>query len=102
MKQEEAERPAGMAKKAVRARTVDIGGRRRKGRDCMPQGNAQLTQKDLHLIGDQLTHEALANKKFEHYASQITDPALKTMAQTMAQHHKQQYDRLFTYLNSQN
>ena len=29
----------------------------------MPQENPQLTQKDLTLIGDQLTQEALANKK---------------------------------------
>ncbi|HIQ70952.1 MAG TPA: hypothetical protein IAB73_01920 [Candidatus Onthenecus intestinigallinarum] len=67
----------------------------------MPQGNPQLTQKDLTLIGDQLTQEALANKKLECYAQAFTDPALQGVAQTLAQHHKQQYDRLFGYLNGQ-
>lgn len=61
-----------------------------------------MTTRDLQAISDQLKHEALAVKKCCFYSSQLQDQALKGLTQTLAQHHQQQYDRLYQYLNGQN
>ena len=60
----------------------------------------QLESKNLSILEDQLNHEALAYKKCEVYAGYFTDPALKTTAQKLAQHHKSHFDNLFNYLES--
>ena len=60
----------------------------------------QIESKNLTILEDQLNYEALAQKKSEVYANYFTDPSLKTMANQIAQHHKQNFDNLFNYLNS--
>lgn len=59
-----------------------------------------LTSKELALLEDQLGQEALASKKCDNYAQRFTEPALKTFASQIAQHHRQRYDNLMRYLNS--
>ena len=61
-----------------------------------------MTTRDLQAISDQLKQEELAVKKCCFYSSQMQDQQLKGLAHTLVQHHKQQYDRLFQYLNGQN
>ncbi len=67
------------------------------------QGQAQtpqLTATNLKVLVDQMQHEALASKKCEFFSTLIADPALKGMAMSLAQHHREHYDKLFGYLNS--
>ena len=65
----------------------------------MPNPNAIQT-KSLTILEDQMQHEFDALKKAEHYAQTFEDPALKSLAGTMACHHRERFDRLFDYLNS--
>ncbi len=65
----------------------------------MPGVNT-ITTKDLTVIEDQLTRLNIACRTATTYANQFTNPALKSMASTVAQHHRQQYDAMFAYLNS--
>ncbi len=60
-----------------------------------------LSSKDLSILEDQMNHEALANQKAAAYAESIQDPQLKTLANTLAAHHKHRYETMFNYLNSQ-
>lgn len=61
-----------------------------------------MTTSDLKSVSDQMNHEALSAKKCFLYSNQMQDPALKGIAQQLGQHHQQQYDRLYQYLNAQN
>ena len=63
-------------------------------------GSQQITAKNLTILQDQLNQEALAYKKCDVYSTYFTDPALKNLATQMKQHHKQNFDGLFNYLNS--
>lgn len=66
-----------------------------------PAGNSpQIDAKNLTIIEDQLKREALAYKKCSVYSNYFQDPALKNIANTAAQHHKQHFDALQNYLNS--
>ena len=58
-----------------------------------------LTSKDLTVIEDQLTHVAMACRVAANYANQFQNPQLKNVASTVAQHHRQHYDALYTFLN---
>lgn len=60
-----------------------------------------LSSKDLNILEDQLTHEALANQKAAAYAESIQDPQLSALARTLASHHKHRYEMMYNYLNSQ-
>lgn len=60
-----------------------------------------LTSKDLSVIEDQLTHIGTACRVAQEYASQFQDPEMRRLASTVAQHHRQQYDALFTLLSGQ-
>ena len=67
------------------------------------QGQAQqpqLTATNLKVLIDQMNHEAIASKKCEFYSSLLGDPSLKGMVMTLAQRHREHYDKLFNYLNS--
>lgn len=67
------------------------------------QGQAQspqLTATNLKVLVDQMNHEALASKKCDFFGPMITDPTLKGMVMSLAQHHREHYDKLFNYLNS--
>ena len=58
-----------------------------------------LTSKDLTVIEDQLTHIANSCRVASTYAARFQNPQFKDMASTVAQHHRQQYDALYTFLN---
>ena len=60
-----------------------------------------LSSKDLSILEDQLTHEALANQKAAAYAESMQDPQLSALARTLASHHKNRYESLYNFLNSQ-
>lgn len=66
------------------------------------QAAPQIESKNLSLIQDQMHHESLAAKKYQTYASQMTDPALKQLAKDLSQHHKDHFNDLFQYLQSHN
>lgn len=58
-----------------------------------------LTSKDLTVIEDQLTHIANSCRVAATYAARFQDPQFKNMASTVAQHHRQQYDAMYAFLN---
>lgn len=62
--------------------------------------SSPLDVKDLGILQDELIHEALAYKKWTVYQDAFQDSQLKQIAQQTAQHHKQHFDALQTYLNS--
>ena len=62
--------------------------------------SAPLDVKDLGILQDELIHEALAYKKWTIYQSSFNDAQLQQIAQRTAQHHKQHFETLQTYLNS--
>ena len=66
----------------------------------MANGTMAIQTKSLSIIEDQLQHEFLACKKAQEYARGFSNPDLKNLANTVAQHHREHFDRLFDYLNS--
>ena len=60
----------------------------------------EIESKNLTILEDQMKHEALAVKKSGLYAGYFQDPALKSCAQELAKHHKDNFDRLLNYLDS--
>lgn len=60
----------------------------------------QLDSTNLIIIEDRMKQEMLAAKKSELYASYFQDPALKSCAQQISNHHKGNFDGLLMYLNS--
>ena len=66
----------------------------------MPNGcGCTLTSKDLTVIEDQLTHIAMGCRVANNHANQFQNPQLKNTAATVAQHHRQQFDALYAFLN---
>jgi hypothetical protein len=65
-------------------------------------GSAQseIEAKNLMIIEDQMRHEVLAAKKSELYAASFADPALKSCAQQLAKHHKDNFLSLLNYLDA--
>lgn len=59
-----------------------------------------LDVKDLGILQDELIHEALAYKKWTVYQNSFTDTQLQQIARQTAQHHKQHFDSLQSYLNA--
>lgn len=66
----------------------------------MANGSMAIQTKSLTILEDQLQHEFLACKKAQQYAHSFDNPALKNLADMMARHHRERFDRLFDYLNS--
>ncbi|MBQ8954923.1 MAG: hypothetical protein IJ048_12500 [Clostridia bacterium] len=66
----------------------------------MTNGSMAIKAKSLTILEDQLQSEFLACKKAQEYAGSFENPALKNLASTVAQHHRERFDRLFDYLNS--
>jgi len=62
-------------------------------------GLTELEAKNLYIIEDQMKREALAAKKSELYASSFADPVLKSCAQQLAKHHKDNFLNLLGYLD---
>ncbi len=60
----------------------------------------QIDSTNLIIIEDRMKQEMLAAKKSELYASYFQDPALRSCAQQIANHHKNNIDGLLMYLNS--
>ncbi|MDD4295426.1 MAG: hypothetical protein PHC69_00505 [Ruminiclostridium sp.] len=63
---------------------------------------AMLSSKNLTILDDQMSKEALNYKKMNMYANTCNDQQLKTVCQKAAQMHKQHFDTLYNYLNSHN
>ena len=59
-----------------------------------------IDTKDLSIIQDEMHSEALLYKKCTVYADYFTDPQLKNVARTAAEHHRRHFDSLNGYLNS--
>lgn len=66
------------------------------------QAKAMLSSKNLSILDDQLSKEALNYKKMNMYANSCDDQQLKAVCQKAAQMHKKHFDVLFNYLNSHN
>lgn len=62
--------------------------------------NNQLKTPNLKVLSDQLSYEALMNKKFNEYANQCTDQELKALCNEASQVHKQNFNNLKSYLDS--
>ncbi len=62
--------------------------------------SSEIEAKNLMIIEDHLNHEALAAKKSELYAEYFADPALKSCAQQLAKHHRENFANLMGYLDS--
>ncbi len=60
----------------------------------------EIESKNLTIIEDQLKYEALAAKKSDVYAQYFADPALKSCAQQLANHHRDNFNNLLNYLES--
>ena len=60
---------------------------------------AQMDTKNLGISEDQMHHEALAYKKCTLYSEYFQDQTLKNLANCAAQHHRQHFDALQSYLN---
>lgn len=58
--------------------------------------------KDLSIVQDEMHSEALLYKKCTVYSGYFTDPALKNLASTAAEHHRRHFDTLHGYLNASN
>ncbi|MHB1405556.1 MAG: hypothetical protein ACYCV0_08190 [Desulfitobacteriaceae bacterium] len=60
----------------------------------------QLTTKNLMILSDQLGAEALLVHKYSQAAQGVTDPAVQSQLNSMANQHRQHYQGLLAYLNS--
>lgn len=60
----------------------------------------QIEDKNLKVINDQLSYEALMNKKFAQYSEYCTDPQLKSVCSDASNVHKQNFTDLKNYLES--
>jgi len=65
------------------------------------QSSNGLTTKDLSVLQEQMDAEYRANRKASSYAQSISDPSLQGLASQLAQHHKQRFDAMYNFLNSQ-
>ena len=64
------------------------------------QSVGAISTKDLSIIEDEMHTEALMYKKCSVYADYFSDPQLRSVAQQAAEHHRQHFDCLQSYLNS--
>lgn len=66
------------------------------------QNAGMLSAKNLTILEDQMSKEALNYKKMNLYTEYCNDQQLKTVCQKAAQMHKKHFDTLYNYLNSHN
>ena len=59
---------------------------------------ANLTEKELSAIEDQLSAEQMLIKKYRGYAALAQDPQIRTLCDQLAQRHKQHFDTLRGHL----
>lgn len=60
---------------------------------------ANLTSKELSALDDQLSLEQVLVKKYRTYASQCTDPQLRTKCEQVAARHMDHFNRLLSHLS---
>ena len=60
---------------------------------------AQITEKELSAIQDQLTSEQTLVTKLKAYSQMCSDQELKQKCDSIAQKHQAHYDRLMSFLN---
>ncbi|MBC2581581.1 hypothetical protein [Clostridium sp. DJ247] len=60
----------------------------------------QLEANNLKVLEDQISYEALMNKKCSEYASACSDANLKNLCNQASQVHKQNFNSLKSYLDS--
>lgn len=60
----------------------------------------QIEANNLKVIKDEISYEALMNKKFHNYAEYCSDSQLKAICNEASQIHKQSFNGLKTYLDS--
>lgn len=60
----------------------------------------EIESKNLTILEDQMKHEALAAKKSEVYTEYFQDAALKSCAQQLAKHHRDNFSNLLSYLET--
>ena len=58
-----------------------------------------LTTKELSAIEDQLNYEQILVKKYHSFASQCSDPQLKTKCEQVATRHQDHFNRLMSHLS---
>nr|MDD6335778.1 hypothetical protein [bacterium] len=61
----------------------------------------QIEAGNLCILNDQMNAEALAAKKCSLYEQQLLDPNLRQLAAQLAEHHRNRFNSLNTYLTSQ-
>jgi len=59
---------------------------------------ANISSKELTALDEQLNHEQMLIKKFNSYANDTSDAALRTKYQQMASRHQAHFNSLLTYL----
>ena len=59
---------------------------------------ANLTEKELTALEDQLNYEQLLIKKYKGYAGIAQDPQIRDVCNSLAARHKQHYDTLMGHL----
>lgn len=59
---------------------------------------ANLTSKELSALEDQLSFECTCKAKYEAFAAETQDQALRGSYNRYAQQHKQNFDTLLTFL----
>lgn len=64
------------------------------------QGQANLTQRELHYIEDCLKSEQLAIKKLQMFGNQTSDPEVSEICMNLANKHLQHYNTLLQHLQS--
>lgn len=60
----------------------------------------QIEANNLKIIKDEISYEALMNKKFHNYAESCSDQQLKDLCNQASQIHKQSFEGLKAYLDS--
>ena len=59
---------------------------------------AQLSEKELSIIGDLLSDEELLTKKFKMLAAQTQDTEIKDKYERISEQHQGHYNALYEYL----
>lgn len=62
--------------------------------------NPKFDESTLKVLENQMSYEAMMNKKYNLYASYFNDAQLKFLCQSSAKKHKENYSSLLNYLNS--
>lgn len=70
------------------------------GMTNIKSADKQIEENNLRVIKDELSYEALMNKKYDLYSQYCTNPELKNLCQQGAATHKQNFNQLKSYIES--